>query len=188
MAALGPLIQCYACDNQATHQCRRCARVYCDLHGGELCAECMSPASSLPSFNLYRGSLLALLIGTAVALWLIVRPPGSGGGDEIIISQFTPTAAVTQARGTPTPTAGVSETPVPGATSTPAATGVLPTDTPAPTAGPRTYVVQEGDTLYGIAEANAPPGVTPFEYATQIAAASGLASVNTPISVGQTLT
>src|SRR3989304_2572235 len=116
MAALGPLIQCSACDNQATHQCRRCARVYCDLHGGELCAECMSPASSLPSFNLYRGSLLALLVGTAVALWVIVRPPGSGGGGEVIIFQVTPTAIVSQGTRTATPsTATVSTPATPGA-------------------------------------------------------------------------
>ena len=58
---------------------------------------------------------------------------------------------------------------------------------PTPTAGLRTYSVQDGDTLIGIAERFAPPGVAPFTYAQQIAAASGLASVDQPISVGQTL-
>jgi LysM repeat protein len=167
MAALGPLIQCYACDNQATHQCRRCARVYCQLHGGDLCAECLSPASSLPSFNLYRGSLLALLIGTAVAIWLIVRPPGSGNGGEVIISQVTPTAIVSQ--GTRTPTAGSPTVATPG---TPTPGTPQPTETPAP----RTYEVQDGDTLIGIAEQFAPPGVDPFAYAQQIASANGIGS------------
>ena len=176
MAALGPLIQCYACDNQATYQCRRCARVYCQLHGGELCAECMSPASSLPSFNLYRGSLLALLVGTAVALWLIVRPPGSGSGG-VIISQVTPTSIVSQ--GTRTPAAGSPTIATPGtpATGTPASTA---------TPEPRTYEVQDGDTLIGIATQFAPAGVDPFAYAQQIASANGI-GVDQLINPGETL-
>ena len=180
MAALGPLIQCYACDNQATHQCRRCARVYCDLHGGELCAECMSPASSLPSFNLYRGSLLALLVGTAVALWLIVRPPGSGGGGEVIIFQVTPTAIVSQGTRTATPSTAT--------VSTPATPGAGTTETPQPTEtpGPRTYVVQDGDTLIGIATQFAPVGVDPFAYAQQIASANGI-SLDQSINPGESL-
>ena len=175
-------MNCYACENEATRQCRRCARVYCELHGGDLCAECLSPASALPSFNLYRGSLLALLIGTAVALWLIVRPPGSGNGDEVLITQFTPTSIVSD--GSRTPTAAITLTPgTPGVGETPTAPG----DTPAPTAGPRTYVVLDGDTLIGIATQFAPPGIDPFTYAQQIAAASGLASVDQPINPGDTL-
>ena len=177
MAALGPLIQCYACDNQATHQCRRCARVYCQLHGGDLCAECLSPASSLPSFNLYRGSLLALLIGTAVAIWLIVRPPGSGNGGEVIISQVTPTAIVSQSTRTPTAASPTVATPGTPTTETP-----QPTETP----GPRTYEVLDGDTLIGIAEQFAPPGVDPFAYAQQIASANGI-GVDQLISPGETL-
>jgi hypothetical protein len=173
-------MQCYACDDQATRQCRRCARVYCELHGGDLCAECLSPASSLPSFNLYRGSLLALLVGTAVALWLIVRPPGSGSGNEVIISQVTPTAIVSQ--GTRTP-AGASPT---SATLT-AVSPVTETPQPTATVGPREYFVQSGDTLIGIATQFAPPGVDPFIYAQQIAAASGLSSVNEPITTGERL-
>src|ERR1700694_1972257 len=91
----------YACSNKATRQCRRCARVYCELHGGDLCAECLSPASSLPSFNLYRGSLLALLIGSAIAMWLIVRPPESSSGNQILLSQLTPTTTISQGTRTP---------------------------------------------------------------------------------------
>jgi len=173
-------MECYACSNEATRQCRRCARVFCELHGGDLCAECLSPASSLPSFNVYRGSLLALLIGTAIALWLIVRPPGSGDGGEVIVNE-DPTAAVTQTIRTSTPRA----------TSTPATAGsqgTPPAATGTPEGTARLYEVEEGDTLLSIAERFAPPGVPPFDYASQIAAASGLSSVDDDIAAGQILT
>ncbi len=172
-------MECYACDNQATRQCRRCSRVYCEVHGDDLCAECLRPASALPSFNLYRGSLLALLVGTAVALWLLVRPPGQGDGEEIRLAQLTPTSVVSPAATTPgTPTAGGTQTPGPSLTSTPGA---------APTRTPQTYVVQEGDTLIDIAELHAPPGVEPFDYAAQIAILNGIEMTADQISVGQTL-
>ncbi len=175
-------MECYACSNQATRQCRRCARVYCELHGGDLCAECLSPSSSLPSFNLYRGSLLALLIGSAIALWLIVRPPGSGNGNEVIIANVSPSPVVTRSA-TSTPRA--TQTPgTPGAAQTPpASVPTVATETPAQ----RIYIVQDGDNLLSIAERTAPPGIAPFDYAVQIAAASGLSSVDEPINPGETL-
>jgi hypothetical protein len=174
-------MECYACSNEATRQCRRCARVYCEVHGGDLCAECLSPASSLPSFNLYRGSLLVLLVGTAIALWLLVRPPGSGDGEEVVITEFTPTPIVTEVLDTPTPStpAPTTKTPATPATRTPAAIT---------TAEPRQYIVQEGDTLSDIAERFAPLGVDPFEYAAEIVAASdSLVSAEDPLTPGQTL-
>lgn len=175
-------MECYACSNPATRQCRRCARVYCEVHGGELCGECLSPASSLPSFNLYRGSLLALLIATAVALWLIVRPPGSSDSREVIITDFTPTSIVSEERtATPRPARTRTPTVLPGETFTPE-----PSATPAAPAV-REYFVQEGDSLISIAEQFAPLGVLPFDYAIQIAAASGLASIDEPITPGQRL-
>lgn len=175
-------MECYACSNEAGRQCRRCARVYCELHGGDLCAECLSPASSLPSFNLYRGSLLALLIGTAVAIWLLVRPPGGGGDALVIISEVTPTSIVTAVLNTPTP---ANQTPQ--ATKTPRS---LVTSTPAPTATPevREYIVQSGDTLLGIAELFAPAGVEPLDFAQQIADFNGFAALSDPIVTGQVLT
>jgi hypothetical protein len=169
-------MECYACSNEATRQCRRCARVFCELHGGELCAECMNPASSLPSFNLYRGSLLALLVGTAVALWLLVQPPGQSDSRQV------------QLEITPSPV--VSEDETPARTPTRLARTATPETTPgAPTEAPavREYVVQEGDDLFSIAAATAPPGVDPVAYAQQIADASGLSSVDEPITPGQTL-
>jgi len=182
-------MECYACTNEPARQCRRCARVYCEVHGGDLCGECLSPASSLPSFNLYRGSLLALLVGTAVALWLIVRPPSSGDSSGVVQLPLTTTPVVTRdldrtprpsvtpleletPEGTPEATRRATRTPRPE-----------PTDTPAP----REYVVQSGDTLSSIAEQFAPPGVDPFQYAIDIAAASGLSSVDEPITTGQVL-
>lgn len=188
-------MECYACSNEAARQCRRCSRLYCEVHGGDLCAECLSPASSLPSFNLYRGSLLALLVGTAIAIWLLVRPPGSGNGSEVVISQLTPSPIVTEvvATGTATPpstpdlqaTAGVGRTPAVNTTPTPRATQrPQATDTPAA----QTYVVQSGDTLYGIADQFAPPGVDPVAYAAQIAAANNLGDLSSAIiNPGQTL-
>jgi hypothetical protein len=175
-------MECYACANEATRQCRRCARVYCELHGGDLCAECLSPSSSLPSFNLYRGSLLALLIGSAIALWLIVRPPGSGDGREVIIANVSPSPVVTRTLGTTTPRA--TRTPsTPGAAQTPP--GSIPTAaTETPAQG--TYVVQDGDNLLSIAERTAPAGVAPADYAAQIAAASGIA-VDDTINPGEIL-
>ena len=179
-------MDCYVCENEATRQCRRCARVYCEVHGGDLCAECLNPASALPSFNLYRGSLLALLIGTAIALWLLVQPPGSGGGGEtqIGIINLTPTLIVTEEP------IGTPETPPSPTAETPAATGSAtpePTATVEETPAPQTYVVQSGDTLTSIAEQFAPAGVDPFDYAEQIASASGLSSTSELITTGQVL-
>ena len=187
-------MDCYACSNEASRQCRRCSRLYCEVHGGDLCAECLSPTSALPSFNLYRGSLLALLVGTAIAIWLLVRPPGAGDGPDVIITELgTPSPIVTEVVDTPTPgpdeTESPDETPDDDDTPTPDATAAEeedPTDTPVPQV--REYVVQSGDTLIGIAEQFAPSGVDSFEYAADIADASGLSSVEEPINPGQVLT
>ena len=152
------------------------------MHGGDLCAECLDPSSALPSFNLYRGSLLALLIGTAIAIWLLVRPPGAGDGPGVILTDFTPTVIVTQVIDTDTPppdetpdrTPSADETPTPNAEETeePEAT-----DTPEV----RSYVVESGDTLFAIADAFAPPGIDSFDYAADIAAANHLGDVDSAI-------
>ncbi len=124
---------------------------------------------------------MALLIGSAIALWLIVRPPGSGDGGEVIIANVSPSPVVTQVARTGTPRA----TKTPGA-ATAQSTPPAATETPADTT--RTYEVQDGDTLLGIAERWAPPGVSSSDYATQIAAASGLSSLEDEIRPGQILT
>ncbi|MBI4570387.1 MAG: LysM peptidoglycan-binding domain-containing protein, partial [Chloroflexi bacterium] len=134
---------------------------------------------------LYRGSLLVLLIGTAVALWLLVRPPGSGDGTEVVIPGFTPTAVVSEGDATPSPEA-TSETPAAESTRTPGA-GRTRTPQATATTEQRVYVVQTNDSLTAIGERFAPPGVDPFQYAIAIAEASGLASIDEQIFPGQVL-
>jgi LysM repeat protein len=95
-----------------------------------------------------------MLLGSVLALWLLVRPPGLPGDSAgIVIPQASPQPATPLAV-SPTPT-----TPVASATAeptpTPAPTAV-PTPTAAPTEEPPApieYTVVDGDTWYGIAGA-----------------------------------
>lgn len=179
-------MQCYACEHDATRQCRRCSRLYCEDHGADVCGECLAPGSGLPTLVAYRGSLLALLASVAIGVWLLVRPPG-GGESTAGIVPASPTAeppvtrtvapSPTGAPGTATP-----RTPTPVATPSPIAT-------PSPTAAPaaREYVVQEGDSLVGIAEQFAPPGVSPVDYARRIAELNGIDFDNPVINPGDVL-
>ena len=82
---------CFACEQEPTQQCPRCGRPYCDDHGEDVCDACLEPSSGLPSFTLYRGSLLALLIGTALAVWLILQPPGETASSAVAPQVITPT-------------------------------------------------------------------------------------------------
>lgn len=171
-------MQCFACNNPATQQCHRCGKLYCDAHGDNLCAECLSPVSAAPSPTIFRGSLLALLAGTVVAIWLLVRPPELPGEGEVeqLAELPTPTATAEELAPTvtvvpPGETVEPLETPTPVVTPTPTptATGTAPagegTETPTPTPeeggcppgttledGNCIYVVQTGDTPGGIAE------------------------------------
>jgi nucleoid-associated protein YgaU len=154
-------VQCFRCDQPAVQECARCGALYCDDHGDALCERCMDPNSALPSYRVYRGSLMALLIGSVFAVWLLVRP----GGET---DQATPPASLAAVLPTQTPPVLATQpprTPTPGATptltATPAPTGTaVATATPARTATPtatpvaatRTYTVKPGDTLYGIAD------------------------------------
>ena len=166
-------MNCYACANEATSQCKRCGRPYCDAHGDALCAECLKPASALPSYTLYRGSLLALLVGTAFALWLLVRPPG--GSEE-----SSPVVLPQQEKTTATATVEVP-------TSTPSQP-TTPTPTATPTPSTRTYVVQEGDTLYGIAESLKPPDKNLVDFVREIAQLNNLGDPDSAVlHPGQTL-
>ena len=169
-------MNCYACANEATSQCKRCGRLYCDAHGDALCAECLKPASALPSFALYRGSLLALLVGTAFALWLLVRPPGGSEDSSpavVLPRPEEPVATATIQVPTSTPSAR------PRATSTPAAT---------PTPPAREYVVQEGDSLYSIAEVLKPFDVDLMDFIDEIALLNDLGDPDSAVLFpGQTL-
>jgi len=173
-------MKCYACDKDAVHECRRCGRLYCSDHGDELCAECLRPASALPSYALYRGSLLALLIGTAVALWLLLKPPEKAS--ESIPSVIMPTAVAT-ATARPSPMTPTTATPL---TGTPAGT---PATTPAATATPgvNEYTVEEGDSLFSIAEQFLPPGEAIGDFAQRIAEANDLSFEDPLLQPGQTL-
>lgn len=155
----------------------------------------------MPSFTLYRGSLLALLFGTLLAVFLLVQPTDS---DEDARPQVVPTQA---AAGNPTQPAG-NQTPAPqnttpqaggtpaanttpatsptGAATRPAGT-VTPgaANTPAPGGG-ATYTVVSGDTLSSICERLRPASMTVSECVDQVVSLNQLSSAGS-ISIGQTL-
>ncbi len=125
---------CYVCNAPAAATCPRCGRAYCPDHGADICARCADPASVAPPALWYRGSLLALALGSAAGIWLLVAPPdlkGSGaamtGGPEGAIGA---------------PAAGATATPAAGPSGSPSPTG---------TPGEERYTVRPGDTLAGIA-------------------------------------
>ena len=144
-------MECFLCEQDAVRECPRCGALYCDEHGEALCQRCSDPALALPSYQVYRGSLLALIVGSVFALWLLVSPPGGGDLDaatESPASAGTPLAvapaAVPPAGATPDPTptsGGSTATPVAADAATPEATATrpastataAPTSTPAPT-------------------------------------------------------
>jgi LysM repeat protein len=203
-------MSCYVCGKEATHRCPRCGKLYCDEHGDDLCATCQDPASAIPSGAVFRGSLLALLVASVLALWLLIKPPGLPGGEageEAVLPlptmspvpvattavppSATPTATATAtatvtATATATPTATATVSPAAQATASPAATPspvATPTPTPTPTPQPppfTEYEVQLGDTLSSIAQAY---GTTVDE----LVRINGLASQDVIISVGQKL-
>jgi nucleoid-associated protein YgaU len=151
-------MDCYLCDNEATKRCPRCGNPYCGDHGEDpstgsgqaLCADCLSPVNATPSGAFFRASLLALLLGSVLALWLLIRPPGlPGESSGVNVPEATPLP-----QGTPTPAPTITPTLTPVASATAAPT---PTPTPAPTAEPTPapieYTVVDGDTWFGIADA-----------------------------------
>ena len=187
-------MQCFKCDQDAVQECPRCGALYCDDHGAELCDRCMDPVLAVPSYRVFRGSLLALLVGSIVAVWLLVLPPSSADRDQTpsALSGVVPSAGTPKATGTAaatgTPGGGAAATgtaasgsPAPGgsASATPSAT---PTPSPPPSATPTatTYTVKSGDTLTGIADQF---GVT----ADAVQRANNIANP-TDLQIGQVLT
>jgi len=136
----------------------------------------------MPSFNLYRGALLAMLIGTALAVFLIMRPAGeTKGASPVFVGRSTPTA---MSEGDDEPTIAPA---TPEGTSTPAESPT-PESTPAPTESPfNEYIVQEGDTLFSIAETQLPPGDDVAAFAQAIATLNGIDIDDPIINPGQTL-
>ena len=116
----------------------------------------MDPTSALPSYRVYRGSLIALLIGSVFAVWLLVRPGGEAdqAGPSSALAAVLPSSTPTRAA-TAQPSAVPSSTPTPGGSPTPGPSATppppTPTATPSPTT-PSTYTVKSGDTLFSIAE------------------------------------
>lgn len=198
-------MNCYSCDQPAVNACKRCAKPYCEDHGNATyCAACLQPSSALPSFNLYRGALLVMLIGTAVAVFLLVRPPSeTKGAPPVVVGKTTatpsggtqpsPVAAktpqTTQEPGSRTAVAsgtpGAGETPettpdtTPGAVLTP---GAGATESPF-----SRHVIEAGDTLFDIAKANLPPGDDPVSFAKAIATLNGLDYDAPILTIGKTL-
>ncbi len=183
-------MNCYSCDQAAINACKRCAKTYCADHGNATyCADCLAPASAMPSFNLYRGALLFMLVGTAVAIFLLVRPPGeSSGSSTVSVGRVTPTVTPEGgADATQAPTEGQDTPPQSEGTPTPAAETPESEPTAEPTVGFREYVVQDGDSLYGIAEATIAPGDDIDAYARAIANLNGWTLETAELSVGETI-
>lgn len=155
---------CHYCDREGEFECPTCGRLYCSDHGDDACLRCMSPESATPSAAVYRGSVVALVVASLVAIFLLVRPPetrSSADAGRIVATATSATGA------TATPTRPGSN---PTATATPAPSTGAGTPAASPSAAKKTYTVQSGDTLSGIAAANGTtveailalnPGLTP---------------------------
>jgi LysM repeat protein len=125
----------------------------------------MSPEAAAPSAMMYRGSLVALVVASLVAVFLFVRPPESKSAADAVHTLATSTP-ISAATATPTPRGNRTAT---------AVSAITTTATAAPSAAAsatttKQYVVKDGDTLSGIAAANGTtveaiealnPGLTP---------------------------
>ena len=178
-------MECFRCDQEATSECPRCGVLYCDQHGDALCERCQDPALALPSYRVFRGSLLALLSGTIFAVWLLVRPPFTVDGDAPGVPPALAGVISAAATATPQSSGPATTTPVPTATATPEPTA---TATPEPTAGPprptfTEHTVAEGDTLFSIALQYLPADKEVLTFVDEIAAFNDLADPG-EISIG----
>jgi LysM repeat protein len=175
-------LTCFACEQEPTQQCPRCGRPYCDDHGEDVCDACLNPASGLPSFTLYRGSLLVLLVGVVLAIVLLIQPPGGEGNAPQAGTIITTPTALVQVNTTP----GAGTTP--GANTTPGTSGTArpnATATTAPSTGSGTYTVVSGDSLSSICERVKPASMSVNECVEQVRSLNSISGDN--ISVGQAL-
>ena len=184
-------MQCFKCDQDAVQECPRCGALYCDDHGQALCDRCMDPVLAVPSYRVFRGSLVALLVGSVVVVWLLVLPPAGTDKDQPPSSLAGVVQTATAPRASATATPSVSGTGASGAgtrrpgspTPTPTASGTptpTPSATPAPQPAAVTYTLKPGDTLIGVA---AQFGTTP----EAIQRANNISNP-TAIQAGQVLT
>jgi len=146
---------CHYCDRLAEAECATCGRLYCPEHGADVCLRCLAPDSAAPSALAYRGSLVALGLATAVAAFLIIRPPQSASTVDEPRPVVTNTPAFQQ---TATPTAlggGGATTPTSSRPTTTIATSTPTTEaTVEPTQGSgggTSYTILPGDSLSQIA-------------------------------------
>ena len=107
------------------------------------------PERAAPSVWAYRGSIAALVLGSFLALFLVLRPPESESRAEPVRPAATP-AATAARTSTPEP----ARTPRPAATPAPAST---PSPTPDPTTAPEPATTPEP-------AAPAPSELAPIEY------------------------
>lgn len=135
---------CHYCDRAAEAECPTCGRLYCSEHGEDVCLRCLAPEAAAPTSLAYRGAVLSLVVGSVVALFLVIRPPESDGDGDAPRALATATPSF-QATATPTSQGGgaAQATRTSSAGATPAVTA---------TAAGRTHTVAPGDTLSGIAE------------------------------------
>src|SRR3954468_2159441 len=156
---------CFACEREPTRQCPRCGRPYCDEHGEDVCDACLHPSSGVPSFTLYRGSLLALLIGTAIAAWLILQPSNGESSTALKPVVLTPTAVARGPAGTPPPNQTVVTAGTPALGTTPAVVATTPgaPTTPAANTTPPAATTPGANTTppAGTPAAGATPAGTP---------------------------
>ena len=179
-------MECFRCDQDAVQECPRCGALYCDEHGEALCERCMDPELALPSYRIYRGSLLALLAGTVFAVWLLVRPTPMSDADGPVpaalagvISTATATATATT---TPAATATPTAMPTAMPTATPEATATVTSE---PAAGSE-YTVTESDTLFSIAVEYLPPGTNVLTFMETLASFNELEDAHA-IVIGQVI-
>ena len=157
----------------------------------------LSRRALCPSFTLYRGSLIALLIATGLAIFLILQPPGddtsAAFGPTLVTPQPTATAAAAVTTPGPGGTPGAQTTQPPQGTqpagtpgANPTATRPAGTTTPGAGGGSGTVTVASGDTLSSICDRVKPASMSNPDCVNFIVTQNSLANAN-DISVGETL-
>jgi LysM repeat protein len=138
---------CHYCDRAAEAECPTCGRLYCREHGEDVCLRCLAPEAAAPTAIAYRGAVLALVVGSVVTLFLVIRPPESKSANDTPRELATATTSFLSTA-TPTRQGGdASRTTVATATA-----GAQPTGAATAAGTVRTYTVRDGDSLSVIAE------------------------------------
>src|SRR6266571_5271231 len=102
---------CSFCGQPAQSRCRRCSRAYCTEHGGEFCAACAEPVSSLPSHSYFQAVLWGLPVAVILGFWFLLGTPRLPGerAQSSVVAQTTPV------RSNPARTAATPPAPAPSA-------------------------------------------------------------------------